>query len=102
MKTLHQFHRRFLAIYLAIPACTILLTVLCAKFLHFLLPFQMVAALICSPPLVCGVLRLKLWKNRDALLSREELDSRTAKVFFWSIPGEISFFFIAIGFILSS
>ena len=50
MKTLHQFHHRFLAIYLAIPACTILLTVLCAKFLHFLLPFQMIAALICSPP----------------------------------------------------
>ena len=102
MKKIQQIHSQCIALYVAIPACTILLTVLCAKFLHFLPPFQMVAALICSPPLVCGLLRLKLWKNRDALLSREELDSRTAKVFFWSIPGEISFFVIAIGFILSS
>ena len=102
MRILHKIHNRCVALYIAIPVCTILFTIVCAKFIHFLLPFQIVAALICSPPLVCGLLRLKLWKNRDALLSREELYSRTAKVFFWSIPGEISFFVIAIGFILSS
>ena len=102
MGILHKIHNRCVALYTAIPVCTILFTIVCAKFLHFLPPFQLVAAVICLTPLVSTFMRLRLWQNRKAMLTREELDSRTAKVFFSAIPVEISFSVIAMGFILFS
>jgi len=101
MDKLNNIHSRSILLYISFPCLAIFLTIICARFLHILLPFRLVGSIFILGPLVSAIMRVRFWKKRHEYLSEEILNTRQAKVIFSSIPAEILFWVIAMGFLLS-
>ena len=101
MDKLWRAHNRIVLLYLLVPSATLLIAFACAKFLHIFPPFWVIGMVWVLCPLLCATIRLKLWKNKDTLLSPEELHEPKARLFFSFSIVEIVFSVLGIGFIFS-
>lgn len=100
MKELHKAHNRIVLLYIAIPGLALLLTVICARFLLYLPPFWVLGVILSLCPFICAIIRLRIWRNKETMMSSVELNTPMVKMFFIMIPIEMSISLLGLAFVV--
>ena len=100
MDRLTSIHNKSIIMYVLFPLASIALTFGCAFVLHIWLPFELVGSVALLGVLISAIMKFRLWINRYELLDDSILKSNQARVIFCSIPAEVVFWMIAMGFLL--
>lgn len=102
MKTLHRIHLFSLCIYIGGIAGGICLFVLANKLLNIQLPTWLLAFVVLLCLILSATLRISAWRNREKILTSEELNRFGTKVFFSVACFEILVAIIGAGVFLSN